>query len=151
MELQEGKPQRERGVLVHQTLGQRSEEGATTESCAGLDPGEPLAGSGLHCLSQGRHIPRLDSPSWDKSQRCPYGSSEVCSLTWTLIILRRSPGAGMEMEGDCRRGGLVTSVAAATLTPQGSRPAPAAAPLELVTCLSCPPAGDTEVTPSPDG
>lgn len=98
-------------VLGHQTLGQRSEEGATTESCAGLDTGEPLAGCGLHRLSQGRHIPRLDSPSWDRSQRCPCGSSEVCSLTRTLIILRHSPGAGMEMKGDCRKGGLVAPVA----------------------------------------
>lgn len=97
-------------VLGHHTLGQRIEEGATTESCAGLDTGEPLAGCRLHRLSQGRHIPRLDSPSWDRSQPCPCGSSEVCSLTRTLIILRHSPGAGMEMKGDCRKGGLVAPV-----------------------------------------
>ena len=101
LEPPEGKPQRKGGgssfppgtlrVLGHRTLRQGSEEGVPTESCAGLDPGEPLAGCGL--LSQGRHIPRLDSPSWDKSQRCPWGSAEACSLTRTLIILRRSPGA----------------------------------------------------------
>lgn len=58
----------------------------------------------------------------------------------------------MEMKGDGRKGGRVGPPSlAAALIPQGSPPMSAAAQLELITCLSRPPAGDTEVTPPPDG